>query len=149
VVTESFAPSPSEIGAARHFAQAAAEEWGCASADLGLVVSELATNACVHARSPFTVSLRRHGSRVVVEVTDEDPTPAVVGPPATGPSGRGMQIVAALACAWGVAGHDPGKSVWAVLDCPDDTGSDDMGHGALRAREPEVDGAIARDDLAV
>jgi anti-sigma regulatory factor (Ser/Thr protein kinase) len=113
VVTESFAPFPSEIGAARHFAQAAAEEWGCASADLSQVVSELATNACVHARSPFTVSLHRQGSRVVVEVTDEDPMPAIVGPPATGSSGRGMQIVAALACEWGVAGHRPGKSVWA------------------------------------
>jgi anti-sigma regulatory factor (Ser/Thr protein kinase) len=118
VVAESFTPSPSEVRAARHFAQAAAEEWGCCSADLSLVVSELATNACVHARSPFTVSLHRNGSRVLVEVVDEDPEPAVVGPPSTGSSGRGMQIVAALACEWGVVCRQPGKSVWAVLDCP-------------------------------
>jgi anti-sigma regulatory factor (Ser/Thr protein kinase) len=118
VVSESFAPSPSEVSAARHFAQTAAAEWGCCSSDLSLVVSELATNACIHARSPFTVSLHRNGTRVLVEVTDEDPEPAVVGPPATGASGRGMQIVAALAREWGVACRRPGKSVWAVLDCP-------------------------------
>jgi two-component sensor histidine kinase len=105
------------VGAARHFAQAAAESWGCNPADLGLVVSELATNACVHARSVFTVSLNRQGSRVVVEVADEDPAPAVVGPPTMGSSGRGMQIVAAIAREWGVSGCDRGKSVWAVLDC--------------------------------
>jgi anti-sigma regulatory factor (Ser/Thr protein kinase) len=118
VVTESFSPIPSEIGAARHFAQAAAASWGCSSADLSLIVSELATNACVHARSAFTVSVNRQGSRVVVEVADEDPAPAVVGPPSHGSSGRGMQIVAALAREWGVSGCDRGKSVWAVLDCP-------------------------------
>jgi two-component sensor histidine kinase len=33
---------------------------GCCPADLGLVVSELATNACVHARSPFMVTVERH-----------------------------------------------------------------------------------------
>jgi anti-sigma regulatory factor (Ser/Thr protein kinase) len=118
VVAESFTPSPSEVRAARHFAQAAAEEWGCCSSDLSLVVSELATNACIHAHSPFTVSLHRNGSRVLVEVTDEDPEPAVVGPPAHGSSGRGMQIVAALSSEWGVACRQRGKSVWAVLDCP-------------------------------
>ena len=118
MVTESFASSPSEVRAARHFAQAAAAAWGCCAGDLSLVVSELATNACVHAHSPFTVSLQRAGSRVRVEVTDEDPAPAVVGPPSHGSSGRGMQIVAALAREWGVAGRHPGKAVWAVVDCP-------------------------------
>jgi hypothetical protein len=60
MVSESFPASPSEISAARHFALAAAEHLGCCPADLGLVVSELATNACVHARSPFMVTVERH-----------------------------------------------------------------------------------------
>jgi anti-sigma regulatory factor (Ser/Thr protein kinase) len=118
VVTESFSPIPSEIGAARHFARQVAASWGCDSTELSLVVSELATNACVHARSPFTVSLNRQGSQVVVEVTDEDPAPALVGPRSNGSSGRGLQIVAAIAHDWGVSDSDRGKSVWAVLDCP-------------------------------
>jgi two-component sensor histidine kinase len=117
MVTESFAPSPSEVSAARHFAQAQAESLGCDSSDLGLIVSELATNACVHAGSAFTVSLHRHGSDVLVEVDDENPAPAIAQPQSTGVSGRGLQIVAAIAMDWGVASRDPGKSVWAVLPC--------------------------------
>ena len=84
MVTESFAPSPSEVSAARHFAQAQAESLGCDSADLGLIVSELATNACVHAGSAFTVSLNRQGSDVLVEVGDQNPAPAVVQPQSIG-----------------------------------------------------------------
>ena len=75
MVSESFTPSPSEIGAARHFALAAAEHLGCCPADLGLVVSELATNACVHARSPFSVTVQRHDAGLLVEVADDDPGP--------------------------------------------------------------------------
>ncbi len=117
MVSESFSPSPSEVSAARHFAQAQAEDLGCDSSDLGLIVSELATNACVHAGSAFTVSLHRQGSGVLVEVGDQNPAPAIAQPPSTGVSGRGLQIVAALAADWGVATRDPGKAVWAVLPC--------------------------------
>jgi anti-sigma regulatory factor (Ser/Thr protein kinase) len=117
MVTESFAPLPSEIGAARQFALAASEDWGCDPQDLGLVVSELATNACVHAHSPFTVSLDRLGSQVFVEVADADPTPPRVVPPSNGVSGRGMHIVASIAREWGTTGRHPGKAIWAILDC--------------------------------
>ena len=117
MVTESFAPSPSEVGAARHFAQSQARRLGCDSSDLGLIVSELATNACVHARSAFTVSLHRQGTDVLVEVGDQNPAPAVPQAASTGASGRGLQIVAAIAADWGVATRDPGKAVWAILPC--------------------------------
>jgi anti-sigma regulatory factor (Ser/Thr protein kinase) len=117
MVTESFAPSPSEVSAARHFAQAQAETLGCDSSDLGLIVSELATNACIHAGSAFTVSLNRQGSDVLVEVGDQNPAPAIVQPQSLGMSGRGLQIVAAIAADWGVATRHPGKAVWAVLPC--------------------------------
>jgi two-component sensor histidine kinase len=117
MVTESFSPSPSEVSAARHFAQAQAKVLGCDSGDLGLLVSELATNACVHAGSAFTVSLHRRGSEVLIEVGDQNPTPAVAQPPSTGASGRGLQIVASIASEWGVSIRHPGKAVWAVLHC--------------------------------
>jgi anti-sigma regulatory factor (Ser/Thr protein kinase) len=117
MVSEAFTSSPTEVAAARHFALAAASLLGCAPADLGLVVSELATNACVHARSPFVVSVTLQDVGLVVEVADEDPTPVAVQPLTTGPSGRGMHIVAAVAKDWGLAPRQPGKAVWAVLDC--------------------------------
>jgi len=117
MVIESFAPSPSQVGAARHFAIEAAQDWGCDQNDLSLVVSELATNACIHAHSRFTVSLHRHRHGVLVEVSDRDPTPAIVRPPSHETSGRGMMIVDAIARDWGISGCDSGKSVWAVLSC--------------------------------
>ena len=117
MVSESFPASPSEISAARHFALAAAEHLGCCPADLDLVVSELATNACVHARSPFTVTVQRHGAGLLIEVADDDPAPVTVQPLSWGPSGRGMHIVAAVAKDWGMSPGEAGKSVWAVLDC--------------------------------
>jgi anti-sigma regulatory factor (Ser/Thr protein kinase) len=117
MVSESFTPSPSEISAARHFALAAAEHLGCCPTDLGLVVSELATNACVHARSPFTVTVERRDAGLLVEVADDDPAPVTVRPLTPGPSGRGMHIVAAVAKDWGMSPGEGGKSVWAILDC--------------------------------
>jgi anti-sigma regulatory factor (Ser/Thr protein kinase) len=117
MVSESFTPSPSEIGAARHFALAAAAHLGCCPPDLGLVVSELATNACVHAHSPFSVTVQRHDAGLLVEVADDDPAPASVQPLTRGPSGRGMHIVAAVAKDWGTTPRGAGKAVWAVLDC--------------------------------
>jgi anti-sigma regulatory factor (Ser/Thr protein kinase) len=117
MVTESFSPSPSEVSAARHFAQSQANALGCDSDDLSLLVSELATNACIHAGSDFTVSLHRQGSDVLIEVGDQNPAPAVVQPLSTGVSGRGLQIVASIAAEWGVSARHPGKAVWAVLPC--------------------------------
>jgi anti-sigma regulatory factor (Ser/Thr protein kinase) len=93
MMSESFTPSPSEISAARRFAVAAAEHLGCCPTDLALVVSELATNACVHARSPFMVTVERHDAGLLVEISDDDPVPVVVQPLTSGPSGRGMHIV--------------------------------------------------------
>jgi anti-sigma regulatory factor (Ser/Thr protein kinase) len=117
MVSESFTPSPSQIAAARHFAMAAAEHLGCCPADLGLVVSELATNACVHARTPFTVTVQRHDTGLLVEVADDDPGPVAMKPLTSGTSGRGIHIVAAVAKDWGTSPRQSGKAVWAVLDC--------------------------------
>jgi len=86
--------------------------------DVQMVVSELATNALVHARTSFTVKLRTGlGQAVVLEVRDRSPSfPVIV---ATGPldiTGRGIAIVDALSQAWGFEAHESGgKYVWAVF----------------------------------
>jgi anti-sigma regulatory factor (Ser/Thr protein kinase) len=119
MVSETFIPRPTQVGAARHFARSVALNSGCEAGDLELVVSELATNACVHAHSPFTVSLSRTGTHWLVEVTDEDAGEVAMRPyDETTTEGRGMQIVEALTTSWGVRASPPrGKSVWAELDC--------------------------------
>jgi anti-sigma regulatory factor (Ser/Thr protein kinase) len=64
-----------------------------------LLVSELATNAVVHAASAFEVKVvypTRDG-RVRVEVADSNPDqPTPLHPPPTVPHGRGLLLVATL-----------------------------------------------------
>jgi MEDS: MEthanogen/methylotroph, DcmR Sensory domain/Histidine kinase-like ATPase domain len=84
--------------------------------DAQLVVSELTTNAVVHAGSPFSVSVRYDGSAVRIAVHDWNPTLPVLrdaGPTAI--SGRGLHLVNMLARDWGVEPSPDGKTVWADL----------------------------------
>lgn len=79
-----------------------------------LVVSELVTNAVLHARCGPTVTLHADAERVLLEVQD-----AVAAMPALQLSdnhavtGRGLGVVRATATDWGVEKHPRGKTVWA------------------------------------
>lgn len=107
-----------------------------------LVVSELATNAVLHARSTFVVRLLLDGEgRVRVEVTDASARrPDRRAHSTDASTGRGLAIVAELAVAWGVDTGGDGKTVWAELVAsPDGTlqGADartsrSQGRGAVR-----------------
>jgi anti-sigma regulatory factor (Ser/Thr protein kinase) len=83
-----------------------------------LVVSELATNAVVHAAGPFTVSLERQHGSLALRVTDASLQP-LRGPTLStsqSPGGRGLHIVASLSSSWGVNPERHGKTVWATFD---------------------------------
>ncbi len=87
--------------------------------DVRLVVSELATNAVRHARTPFTVVLERSPDGVTLRVHDgssRSPNPAPRDSHAS--SGRGLTLVDAYASAWGVEGDasGDGKQIWASFD---------------------------------
>lgn len=85
--------------------------------DVRLVVCELATNATVHAQTPFTVTLQASVQSVLLRVHDGSQYAPVLATAAlldTG--GRGMTIVDLLSSDWGVTVHpDDGKSVWAAF----------------------------------
>jgi anti-sigma regulatory factor (Ser/Thr protein kinase) len=85
--------------------------------DVLLVVSELATNAVIHAHSDFVVVVQRAAGSLGIAVADDsadDPTPREPSPERVG--GRGMRIVQALARRWGVEPiPGDGKIVWATL----------------------------------
>jgi anti-sigma regulatory factor (Ser/Thr protein kinase) len=85
--------------------------------DLLLVVSELATNAVLHAKSDFLVVVRQAEHSLGVAVADNDATvPSPQSPSPERASGRGMRIVQALARRWGVEPvPGDGKVVWAKL----------------------------------
>ncbi len=87
--------------------------------DIQLVVSELATNAIVHARTPFTVTLGAFEGTVRLEVLDGSRAgpSLVVARSLHRSSGRGIALVHALSRDWGVTACPPGgKSVWAEFD---------------------------------
>ncbi len=115
--TSHFDPDVASVRAARRFAQETADRWGLEDCDMALVVAELAANAVVHGRSPFTVSLRRD-QLLSIEVSDRGPTVVSLGPEGdTARSGRGLQIVDRLASDWGIRPfQDGGKVIWARLE---------------------------------
>lgn len=81
-----------------------------------VVVSELVTNAVVHARSDVDLVLRVDGPRLRVEVADHGGgRPAVLHPPPDADRGRGLLLVESLAERWGVRHDDHSKVVWAEL----------------------------------
>jgi anti-sigma regulatory factor (Ser/Thr protein kinase) len=113
-----FDARPDQVRAARQFVLGVIDSWGLRSDVAILVASELAANALSHARSAFTVALRRDGGAVVVEVRDASPDPpAITRPPPDASDGRGLLIVDRLARAWGSRPvPSGGKIVWAELD---------------------------------
>ncbi|MFF5988901.1 ATP-binding protein [Prauserella flavalba] len=81
-----------------------------------LIVTELVTNAVVHARSASSLRVLAGGGHVRVEVADSAREPPVVRSPSPRqPHGRGMLLISAMADEWGVRHTDDGKVVWAEL----------------------------------
>lgn len=107
--------------AARHVVTAALEKSGAPhlADDAALVVTELATNAVVHAHSGFRVALTLRQEAIRVSVHDERPLPAADGTDAVAvlPASplHGLGAVAALAARWGADPAGTGKDVWAEL----------------------------------
>jgi anti-sigma regulatory factor (Ser/Thr protein kinase) len=92
----------------------AGEDFGEA---LVVAVSELVTNAVLHAASACRVEVCIDGSGVRVSVQDADPR--LPEPRARAPrrvDGRGLLIVESLSDRWGVTPVPGGKVVWFELD---------------------------------
>lgn len=116
MVTASFPARPSSVGAARRFCEQTLEGWGVACSDAATVVSELATNAVVHAGTSYVVELVLIGRRVRAGVADAgEPEVQLRCPGPEAPGGRGLVLVQALSEEWGWAPLSPGKKVWAEV----------------------------------
>jgi hypothetical protein len=118
---------------ARDFTRQALRDWGwlpaetadrrAAAEDVLLVVSELVTNACLHAGGPDELRLRCRANVIRLEVSDGGlghPAPRTPHRPGR-PGGHGMFIVQRLCLDWGVvpdSAERPGKTVWAELAAP-------------------------------
>ena len=114
-------PRPASVRESRSFVRSVLGSWGLPHLcdDAGLLVSELASNAVLHARTPLTltVSWRRGTNRVRVTVHDESTVPPRLRAHDVGATaGRGLQIVTAVADASGVVRTGTGKDVWFELE---------------------------------
>lgn len=103
---------------ARHDLRTALEASGTGGVDVvELLTSELVTNAVRHAHSTARVAAELLGNRVRVSVTDDGPGAPTPGRPSPdAESGRGLELVDALALRWGVVPLDVGKTVWFEVD---------------------------------
>jgi len=122
-----LAAVPSSARAARRLLAAVLAEAGCADPDRAavaeLLVSELATNAIHHGAGPeiavdVVVRAAAGASSVLrVEVADASPARPVRRHAApTDEGGRGLELVALVASAWGTSERPVGKAVWFELE---------------------------------
>jgi|HubBroStandDraft_6_1064221.scaffolds.fasta_scaffold81757_2 anti-sigma regulatory factor (Ser/Thr protein kinase) len=84
--------------------------------DAALVLSEMATNAILHAGSPFLVSVRHEDQMLRIAVRDGSPLVCVM--PEQGliaRSGHGLGLIDAVTARWDVEATSDGKVVWADL----------------------------------
>ncbi|MEU3747819.1 MULTISPECIES: ATP-binding protein [Streptomyces] len=122
------------VSRCRDFTAEALADWGWIPAeteeqderveDVLLLVSEVVTNACLHAGGPQELVLRHEAGRLRVEVADASPVhprPGVARSPAL-PGGHGLMVLDRLAGAWGsedkAAGDGVGKVVWLEVSRP-------------------------------
>ena len=118
LVTLDLSPYPASVGEARRFTVETLRGWG--REDLttsgALLVTELVTNAILHARTMVQVILERRDDSVRVEVRDGSPVrPALRNHGLDATTGRGLALVSKLAQSWGVDVSSAGKVVWAQL----------------------------------
>ena len=114
-----LAAEPESAAEARRFTVDVLRQWGVADLidTATLLVSELVTNAVLHARSKIVVRVDVDGHRLRVEVRDDTAnTPQVRPYGAHATTGRGLLLVETLATRWGFKPQGAGKAVWFELE---------------------------------
>ncbi len=117
-VSQSFPPDAASVPGARRFVRgvlvdAGQERW---LDEAQLAVSELSTNAMLHAHTPFEVTVQVDAEGVYIQVWDDEPVlPARRHSDETSTTGRGLELVQAVASCFGFQVVGPTKVVWFCL----------------------------------
>ncbi|MEV7571182.1 ATP-binding protein [Streptomyces tanashiensis] len=121
------------VSRCRDFTRQALADWGWIPADgeearervedVLLLVSEVVTNACLHAGGPEELVLRHGEGLLRVEVSDASPEHPRARKPRSPalPGGHGLLVLDRLAGAWGSRDKGPGavgKVVWLEVSRP-------------------------------
>lgn len=134
------------VSAARRFLRTTLLGWNNGNYDFAapLVLTELVTNATLHARTPYTVLLRLEPSHLVVEVVDSSPRlPQVRNYAVDAATGRGIKIVDSFSATWGARSTPDGKVVWAHV-LPDEPSMRTFTQLSPAEGEADADAAIRR-----
>jgi anti-sigma regulatory factor (Ser/Thr protein kinase) len=118
-----FEADPDEVRGAREYVTdlLRTRGWSEPAVDKArLVISELATNAVLHAQTPFELTCHIDGT-ARFEIRDWDPSsvPLVVDAQPGRVGGLGLRLIEAIATEWGVETHPEFKVVWCTVDASD------------------------------
>ncbi|MET7617345.1 SpoIIE family protein phosphatase [Streptomyces sp. NPDC005408] len=121
VATWELEPDPEEVGRARAMATERAAQWGLDDDlvfTIGLVVSELVTNAMRYASGPIHLRLIRDRT-LICEVSDTGHTsPHLRRAGTDDEGGRGLFLIAQMTHRWGTRHSSSGKTIWAEQALP-------------------------------
>jgi anti-sigma regulatory factor (Ser/Thr protein kinase) len=112
-------PDPTSSRACRRFLLSTLEDWKADqfADDAVLLLSELVTNAVLHAGTEIEIQVQLDGDVLRAEVRDGDPRlPAVRHYSLLSGTGRGLALVAETARSWDVEALPNGKRVWFELE---------------------------------
>lgn len=155
-------PHPANVSHVRRQVRAVLTRWGAQDMEwvASQLLTEIVTNAVVHAGTPFDVVLTHAPDTVRCEVRDRHLRhPQARDASLEDITGRGMHLIARLATAWGVLPCPGGKTVWfelAPAHSKGDPGPDPDGDPDLDAppfgpsprrtvRQPDTDVACSTD----
>lgn len=112
-------PHPAAPAAARRWSLDQVDVSSEAAQVLALLVSEMVTNAVIHARTAISVGVTALDGAVLVTVADRNLVEPEQQPYSSSrPSGRGIALIEAMAEEWGVVSDDFGKTVWCTVTAP-------------------------------
>lgn len=107
-----------------------------------LLVSEIVTNALVHAGTPIEVAFSFVDGGLRIEVTDGSPhAPTLRGYGPNAGTGRGLMLLEEMVDEWGVVPDHSGKTVWFQIACRRD--------GSKRSPEPVGGPPVQEETLIV
>jgi anti-sigma regulatory factor (Ser/Thr protein kinase) len=112
-------PDPTSARACRRFLLSTLADWDADqfADDAVLLLSELVTNAVLHAGTDIEVEVRLDGDVLRIEVRDGDPRlPNVRHYSLLSGTGRGLALVAQTARSWAAEPLPTGKLVWFELE---------------------------------
>lgn len=145
-----LAPESASVPYARRFVADQLSDLPTETVDVArLLVSEVVTNAVLHARTEVSLTLSRNRHTVSVEVADSNPLIPVLRTPGTDAgTGRGLKVLDAMAYRWGTIATESGKVVWFEIhaaDAPDESPMDEPVPGGLKHPSDEASSTEVHD----